>query len=70
MSAVKLAAEPDVQLGAAGAVPAATLALAGESRFAWTVTTEPPGAGAAAGTAGLPAHGAAGVGGPAQLHRR
>jgi RNA polymerase sigma-70 factor, ECF subfamily len=53
MSAVKLAAEPDVQHRTAGAVAAAVFALAGESRFAGTVTTEPPGAGGA-GIAGLP----------------
>jgi RNA polymerase sigma-70 factor, ECF subfamily len=53
MSAVKLAAESDVQPGTTGAVPAAVLALAGESRFAGTVTTEPPGAGGGAGIAGL-----------------
>jgi RNA polymerase sigma-70 factor, ECF subfamily len=51
---VKLAAESDVQLGTTGAVPAAVLALAGQSRFAETVTTEPPGAGGGAGIAGLP----------------
>jgi RNA polymerase sigma-70 factor (ECF subfamily) len=54
MSAVKLAPEPDVQPGAAGAVPGAALALGGESRFAGTVTTEPPGTGGGAGIAGLP----------------
>jgi hypothetical protein len=35
-------------------VPAAVLALAGESRFAGTVTTESPGGGGGAGIAGLP----------------
>jgi RNA polymerase sigma-70 factor (ECF subfamily) len=54
MSAAKLAAESDEQHRTAGAVPAAALALAGESRFAGTVTTEPPGAGGGAGIAGLP----------------
>ena len=54
MSAVKFAAEPDVQLGAASAVAAAALVPGGESRFAGTVTTEPPGAGGGAGIAGLP----------------
>ena len=38
----------------AGAAPIAVLALASESRFAMTVTTEPPGAGSGAGVAGLP----------------
>jgi RNA polymerase sigma-70 factor, ECF subfamily len=51
---VKLTAEPDVKLGAAGAVPAAVLALVRESRFAWAVMTEPPGAGSDAGITGLP----------------
>jgi RNA polymerase sigma-70 factor (ECF subfamily) len=53
MGAVKLAAESDVQHRTAGAVPAAVLALTGKSRFAGTVTTEPPGAGGGAGIAGL-----------------
>jgi RNA polymerase sigma-70 factor, ECF subfamily len=52
ISAVKLAADPDVRRGSASVVAAALLALARESRFAWTVTTESPGAGGAAGTAG------------------
>jgi len=43
-----------VQHRTAGAAPIAVLALASESRFAMTVTTEPPGAGSGAGVAGLP----------------
>jgi RNA polymerase sigma-70 factor, ECF subfamily len=53
MGALNLAADLDVQHQTASAVPVAVLALAGESRFAGTVTTEPPVAGAA-GIAGLP----------------
>ena len=54
MSAMELAAESDVQHRTAGGVPAAALALTGESRFAGTVTAEPPGDGTSAGIAGLP----------------
>jgi len=54
MSAMNLAAESDVQHRTAGGVPAAALALTGESRFAGTVTAEPPGDGTSAGIAGLP----------------
>ena len=50
----ELVAESDVQHRTAGAAPIAVLALAGESRLAGTVTTEPPGPGSGAGIAGLP----------------